>query len=190
MFLPARLSYGQSTARTLSTCTPEVEHANPVAGLEFVLGALGPDLDDCSGWLVRGDDGKLGSELAVPDLQVGVAEAGGVDLDKELRIGDLGDIYGCYLVRFVVLGVVMNIRTCSLSIEGCVHIDMHVPRIIVLLSSAQEPRPVPPSWISVLQFTDDYGLSSGEVIYRRQSSLTPATTQVMWIYQLQHFPGD
>lgn len=80
----------------------KVENTHAVA-LFPCAGTRGADADDGAGGLVGGDHGEGGGELALYDLEVGVAEAGGVDADEELIVVDGGDGGLVGSVGFVVL---------------------------------------------------------------------------------------
>lgn len=68
----------------------EVEHAHTVPRLPTAA-ALGPHTGDNAGGLVGWDHGEIGGELALQHLEIGVAEAGGVDADEQLILPDFGD---------------------------------------------------------------------------------------------------
>ena len=59
-----------------------------------------------------GDHGEGSGELALEDLEVGVAEAGGMDADQELIVLDFGDRLARRLVGLVVLHFMLE---CVLS---------------------------------------------------------------------------
>jgi hypothetical protein len=64
---------------------------------------LGTDLHDLPGRFVRGDHWEGSAELALPYLEVGVAEACCVDLDEEFIVAALRDGSRAQLVGFVEL---------------------------------------------------------------------------------------
>lgn len=89
---PSQLPLCEAAPGALGTSALVVEHAHTAANLPFAGIAFCADVDDDAGWLVRGDYGQLGPELAIEDLDIGVTEPSRVNFDEELVISNLGDV--------------------------------------------------------------------------------------------------
>jgi hypothetical protein len=92
----------QRAADTLGAGVLEVQDANSVANIPGTA-ALGANSYDDSSGFVRWYYRQLGPKLAVDDLEIRVAETGGVHLDKKLIVLDSGDVNCNKLIRLVIL---------------------------------------------------------------------------------------
>lgn len=65
---PSQLPFREAAPGALGTGALVIEHAHTAANLPFAGIAFRADVYDDAGWLVRGNYGQLGPELAIEDL--------------------------------------------------------------------------------------------------------------------------
>jgi len=80
----------------------EIEHADAISWLPAACAFRSYPNHD-AGRLVGWDHGKLGGELALDDLEIGVAEASSLDADEQFMVSDVWDWLSLYLIWLVVL---------------------------------------------------------------------------------------
>ena len=86
------LAEQQLTTTTIEALAAEfgIVRTNPFSDLE-AFHVLSQGRDDTDG-LMAGDEGKLGEELALVDVQICAADAAGLNLDEDVVVSKLGEV--------------------------------------------------------------------------------------------------